>query len=498
MSPYAPEFTLRAALAEIPVPPAVAPVLVDAFDDAFFDTLVDNPALTTAALTKHVRSLEPAALEKLLYQGRLEVLAGVLASPENRSSVINSLLGAFELSTTDLTHLAERNLPQAACDTLLYSYRHDLEDALNIDTILERASADARLQYLSGTDITDQDMLELLLAGAASTRSPLPLISVLLARPALRTPALVSEIGPLVIAACWCELDPALHEAAANAALALSPPATLAHAYNPVIGLLNQPTLVLSQRRRLEDYVFTNREALRVPSSANKGLSRNMTMTPTPVALRDQAHDLDAIIKPATEFAHGPSSTRYVATTTPLLFELSKNPHLSAHQTLLVIRALLRHFSVMSTPRNMALFDATIDLIRRLDKDSLAGNYVTQHVDNRRHLVNHPLGAAFARTYPTTTPSPLYTHRPYYNASPDPGTVDWDIFTTDSIASLAANISLAPLGNYLVGVLGDGTEPASQNRWLRFFRAIFDDNSQTVPDLIRTALRTDTLQGAQA
>jgi hypothetical protein len=490
------EITLRVVLTETPVPPGAAPAIIDAFDDTLLDAMFNNSTLASAAVTKHCRSMAPSEVDKLLYQGRYEILNGLLDSPENRSAVMESTLGSWELSSTDLARLAARALPKKACDTLLYSYRSDLSLAANIDDLVARASGDARIQYLARTDVTDQDLFALLTDVAPSVRSPLPLISVLLARPGLRALALGSGVPSLITAACWCELAPGLHETAADAALALSPPAALAHAYNPVIGLLNQPTLGLRERQRLEAYVHDNKGQLNIPSAATRGLSRELAMTATPIAERTLGYDLDALVKAATVFAYGPTALRSVTITTPLLFELSKNPNLSANQTLLVTRALLRHYSILHIPRNLALFDAMVGLITRIDDDSPAGHYVTKFVKDRVRYVNDPLTAAFGRTYETSVANPHYQNRAYYQS--ETKSPDWEQLLTTPIGRLTLDAALQPLGTYLQDALGDGNDDASVQLWRRFFEHIVIDNSLTVPELVIAAMNPANLQATPA
>lgn len=483
-------------MTETPVPPGAAPAVIDAFDDTLLDAMINNPSLAAAALTKHCRTMAPKEIGKLLYQGRPEILSGLLDSPENRSVVMDSLLGAWELSSADLARLATRPLLQKACDALLYSYRNDLATHTNIDELTNRASADARIQHVARTATADADLFALLTEAAASVRSPMPLISVLLMRPALRALALESDIPALVTAACWCELSPGLHVRAADLALELSPPASLAHAYNPVVGLLNQPTLDLAQRQRLEAYVHENKGQLRVSSAATRGLSRELVMTPTPIAERTQGFDLDALVKAATLFAYGPTALRYVAVTSPLLFELIQNPNLSETQTMAVTKSLLRHYSILHTPRNLALFDAMVGLITRINNNSPAGHFVTKRVQDRARYVNDPILAAFGRTYEASIANPHYQNRAYYQS--ETREPDWDRLLTTPIGRLTLDAALQPLGTYLQDALGDGDTPESVELWTRFFELILVDNSLTVPELVAGVTADVNLQRVPA
>jgi hypothetical protein len=262
---------------------------------------------------------------------------------------------AFDLSDAQYAQVIERTDSSKLADILLLEPRSTSEQQR---TLLAKASAKARVEYVAMGDGDDVGVFGVINALAPEVAGQVALMSALLLRPGIRSLAVAHGTPELKLLACWMELEAADQEVAAAWAMEHC---DLRGAYNPVVGMLNQPSLNRDLRGVLEgflDRAMVVAEEQGVRNLGTRALSTRHNFEPTPIAERTERWDTDLILKAASRSTWCMPGGRELAITTPLLYELSQSPHLEYGQRWALFQRLGVHVSLRHGVKSPALFAA--------------------------------------------------------------------------------------------------------------------------------------------
>jgi hypothetical protein len=262
---------------------------------------------------------------------------------------------AFDLSDTQYAVVVERAHSSKLADILLLEPR--TSDAQK-RVLWEYASAKARVEYVAMGPGDDAEVFGIINALAPEVVGQVALVSALLLRPGIRSLAVAGGTPEMKLLACWMELGAPDQEVAAAYAMEHC---DLRGAYNPVVGMLNQPSLDRDLRAELSgflDQAMGEAADQGIRNLGARGLSARHNFDPTPIAQRTQVWDTDLILKAASRSTACLPGGRELAITTPLLYELSQNPHLEYGQRWALFQRLGVHVSLLHGVRSQALFAA--------------------------------------------------------------------------------------------------------------------------------------------
>jgi hypothetical protein len=292
----------------------------------------------------------------VLWSGRKPAdVTRVLRGAEARESVLRALIMAFDLSDVQYAQVIERTDSTKLADILLLEPRSTPEQQR---TLLALASPKARVEHIARGPGDDAEVFGAINALAGEVVGQVALVSALLMRPGIRSMAVDVGTPEMKLLACWMELG--VGDQAVAAAWAMGH-CDLRGAYNPVIGMLNQPSLERDLRRELTGFLeraMAGAEEQGVRNLGTRALSTQHNFEPTPIAQRTQRWDTDLILKAASRSTACLPGGRELAITTPLLYELSQNPHLEYGQRWALFQRLGVHVSLVNGVKSQALFGA--------------------------------------------------------------------------------------------------------------------------------------------
>jgi hypothetical protein len=453
---------LKSFLSAVRLPPALADHVIDEYQDSYASELAHNRSLGPSAVRLVKSKLTVNAMRSLVFTGEPGVLDAVLSTNERRDYVIDTMLRPCRLSPADQLRLVSRKLSPAIADDML---RHpQLTDQAKRKAAF-RASESMRASWLRLVQLDEDEVFAHLSDITAPKLLQSTTIPLLRLSRSLRTRCVVDGPDHLLAAACWTELDQGEQEVAASRIMAGT---TFSH-LDPTFGLLAHPGL----DQKLRDSLW-----LRLSSSDRTAAGYLGVVAPKDtLMIKGRLADLDDNAQvTALLTAVKPTSNHSLAKlrSDSVLFELSRNLHLSLAVREKVARALVAHASTIAQDELHALRVALSDIALRMDPSqkpalTLKRLGLKGYVARTLEVAPRLLRSGEADTgKPEEDPSP---YEPHVTSPPvTPETVLAMPFNDIGVAWRMDYVSscLAGASEAFAKILGDATTPRSVRAWMVF------------------------------
>jgi predicted component of type VI protein secretion system len=486
-----PSSFLKNFFSVVKLPAATTPDVLAVYGRRYARSLANNPSIS--GFGAHLFSgLSAYGIAELVSSGSPRALEAILSGTESRDTITQAVLEDWDLSKRDQLRLTKRPLAKKTATTIV---RGPYVTPAKL-AALPHASPDAQIEWVArhGSDQAAWDALEVL---APVTKSLPTLVACLLLRPKLRDRALASDCENLAVAACWTELPARIQPFAGLLAISLAP-RRYNTAFDPMVGLLNQPGLSPKVRASLITHLKAEKDRC-IAENRNtihtKSLDLRLGHIGVPTRkCADPAH-LDMLLKAASRSTGGSFNGRERAVTTTLLYDLSLNIHLSTEQIVRLAQLLCWHADLARGSHHQALRDALVRVSTKLN-----GITVPLNMPNRQlpAQVLHEIQEVLLPPSPATRTASKYktrakalrygVHRGNETSSSLQSMTIKALGTT-TLPSDPYEPRLKTLSPVFARSLGDATTALSLRSWMLFLGLCENDPAVPLSSVLKSAKR---------